>query len=115
MSTLSPPGIEKQTSNHSVPTTKEALPRHTTSTTEATTETAVGTGSQALPFAPYTAHPSKVLDALNVDDKKGLSEDEAKRRLEQYGLNRLKPPKKPSLFKIMLQQMANAMTLVLSE
>lgn len=114
MSTQSPPGIEKHSSNSSVPT-KEGLPRHQTATTAATTETAVDPSSQALPFPPYTAHPSKVLDALNVDEKKGLSEDEAARRLQQYGLNRLKPPKKPSLLKITAQQTANAMTLVLSE
>lgn len=114
MSTSNPPTIEKHSSNNSVPT-KEGLPRYHTSTTAATTETAVEAGSQALPFPAYTAHPSKVLDALNVDEKKGLSEDEAKRRLEQYGLNRLKPPKKPSLLKITAQQTANAMTLVLSE
>lgn len=114
MSTQSPPTIEKHSSNNSVPT-KEGLPRHHTSTTAATTETANDPSSQALPFSPYTVHASKVLDALNVDDKKGLSEDEAARRLEQYGLNRLKPPKKPSLLKITAQQTANAMTLVLSE
>lgn len=115
MSTSNPPTIEKHSSDNSVPTTKEGLPRHMTSTTAATTETAVEGSPQALPFSPYTAHPSKVLDALNVDEKKGLSEDEARRRLEQYGLNRLKPPKKPSLLKITAQQTANAMTLVLSE
>jgi hypothetical protein len=79
----------------------------------ATNATAVG---QGLPFPPHTASATKVLEALSVaDSRRGLSETEAARRLEQYGLNRIKPPAKPSLFKICMRQVANAMTLVLSE
>nr|XP_019014014.1 potassium/sodium efflux P-type ATPase, fungal-type [Kwoniella pini CBS 10737]OCF52795.1 potassium/sodium efflux P-type ATPase, fungal-type [Kwoniella pini CBS 10737] len=69
--------------------------------------------SQSLPFKPHTAPSGKVLDALAANASKGLTEQEAKKRLEQYGLNRLKPPKKPSVFKILFRQIGNAMTVIL--
>lgn len=71
--------------------------------------------SQALPFAPHTASSSKVLEALSTNADKGLSDQDAAKRMEQYGPNRLKPPKKPSALKILGRQFANAMCLVLSE
>lgn len=78
-----------------------------------TGDTAVG--SQALPFAPHTAEPSKVLEALGVNPKAGLTDEEAASRLAKYGPNRIKPPKAPSLWGICLRQIGNAMTVVLSE
>jgi Na+-exporting ATPase len=71
--------------------------------------------SQSLPFAPHTALSQKVLEALSSDADKGLSESEAAKRLEQYGPNRLKPPRRPSAWKILGRQFANAMCLVLSK
>lgn len=80
-----------------------------------TTDTSRTAVSQGLPFAPHTAPSTKVLEALTSDDRKGLSEDDAKKRVETYGLNRLKPPKRPSPAKIVARQFGNAMSLVLSE
>ncbi|ORY35588.1 putative calcium-transporting ATPase 3 [Naematelia encephala] len=69
--------------------------------------------SQSLPFKAHTVPSEKVLDALGGNATKGLSEHDATRRLESYGPNRLRPPKKPSAFKIMVRQIGNAMTLIL--
>ncbi|WWC90206.1 potassium/sodium efflux P-type ATPase, fungal-type [Kwoniella dendrophila CBS 6074] len=69
--------------------------------------------SQSLPFKPHTAPSSKVVDALNGNTSKGLDEQDAKKRFEQYGPNRLKPPKKPSIINIILRQIGNAMTVIL--
>lgn len=74
----------------------------------------VTTTPQALDFAPHTTEAEKVLDALSVSPEDGLSEQEVARRLEVYGPNRIKPPPKPSLFKIFVRQIANAMTFILS-
>ena len=79
------------------------------------TETRNTAVSQALPFAPHTASSSKVLEALSTDAEKGLSESDAAKRIETYGPNRLKPPKRPSVWKIIGRQFANAMSIVLSE
>ncbi|TXT13135.1 hypothetical protein VHUM_01536 [Vanrija humicola] len=104
--------LEKQTSDTTqVNNLKDELPKNgSDSTTVAVT--AVGAG-KVLTFSPHTALPGKVLEALTVDQKVGLSDDEAARRLELYGPNRIKPPPKPSLIKICARQVANAMTLIL--
>lgn len=86
--------------------------RFTRADTKGSGNTAV---SQSLPFAPHTAQSSKVLEALSSNADKGLSDSDVARRLEQYGPNRLKPPKRPSVWKIIGRQFANAMCLVLSE
>jgi Na+-exporting ATPase len=70
---------------------------------------------QALSFPAHTSSSSKVLEALNSDAAKGLSESDVTRRQGVYGPNRLKPPKKPSVWAIILRQIGNAMTLVLSK
>ncbi|WVF66526.1 potassium/sodium efflux P-type ATPase, fungal-type [Kwoniella sp. CBS 6097] len=96
---------EKQsptTVNHN----EKSIPRADTGTTQASQ-------SQTLPFKAHTTPSGKVLDALGGDALKGLSESEASKRLEQYGPNRLKPPKKPSIFKIVARQVGNAMTVIL--
>lgn len=67
-----------------------------------------------LPFKPHTALSGKILEALGSNVTSGLSDDEASRRLQQYGPNRLKPPERPSILKIIARQVGNAMTLVLS-
>lgn len=81
----------------------------------AKTDTRATAVSQALPFAPHTAPSSKVLEALSADPEKGLTEDDAAKRLQTYGENRLKPPKRPSALKILGRQFGNAMSIVLSE
>ncbi|KAL1407966.1 hypothetical protein Q8F55_004763 [Vanrija albida] len=67
----------------------------------------------ALDFSAHTAEASKVVAALNVDPKIGLSEEEAAQRLAKYGPNRIKPPPKANIWKIIGRQVANAMTAIL--
>ncbi|TXT04305.1 hypothetical protein VHUM_04192 [Vanrija humicola] len=67
----------------------------------------------ALDFSAHTSEATKVLAALNVDPKLGLSEDEAAKRLATYGPNRIKPPPKANIWKIIGRQVANAMTAIL--
>jgi magnesium-transporting ATPase (P-type) len=71
--------------------------------------------NKALSFPAHTADASKVLDALGVDPTHGLSASEVQTRLATYGPNRIKPPPKASLGKIIFRQVANAMTVILSE
>ena len=71
--------------------------------------------SQSLPFTPHTTDSAKVVDALHSDPDRGLSENDASNRLQVYGPNRLKPPRRPKLWNIVLRQVGNAMTVVLGE
>ena len=71
--------------------------------------------SQSLPVPPHTIESSKVLETLHSDALKGLSETDAANRLELHGPNRLKPPRRPKIWNILLRQLANAMTVVLSK
>lgn len=68
-----------------------------------------------LSAPPHTLDGHDVAAAYQVDPRLGLCEDQIKALQEQYGPNRLKPPPKPSLVKIFLRNVANAMTMVLSE
>lgn len=70
---------------------------------------------RSIPFNAHTASSSKVLEALNVDANQGLTDSDVSKRIEVYGPNRLKPPRRPSLWSILLRQVGNAMTMVLSE
>lgn len=70
--------------------------------------------NRALDFNAHTATSQKVLEALSADPDGGLTDAVAKKRIEEYGPNRLKPPRRPSPFSIFLRQVGNAMTLVLS-
>ncbi|ODN73715.1 potassium/sodium efflux P-type ATPase, fungal-type, variant [Cryptococcus amylolentus CBS 6039] len=69
--------------------------------------------TESLPFKAHNALSGKVIEALGSNPTTGLKESEVPPKLDQYGLNRLKPPKKPSVFKIILRQVGNAMTLIL--
>jgi magnesium-transporting ATPase (P-type) len=71
--------------------------------------------NRALDFNTHTATSTKVLEALSVDAEAGLTESDASKRIDEYGPNRLKPPRRPSPFSIFLRQIGNAMTLVLSK
>ena len=62
---------------------------------------------------PHTLPAGKVLSRFGLDPKWGLTMDRAKETLLRDGPNRLKPPQKPSRFKIFLAQVLNAMTIVL--
>ena len=61
----------------------------------------------------HTIDAGEVVDALDSDVLRGLSTVKVEQLLEKWGPNRLKPPVRPSLLKICLRQMANAMTIVL--
>ena len=64
--------------------------------------------------ASYEAMSIKeTAELLNTDLKKGLSEEEAKSRLEKYGPNKLSEKKKKSWIVIFFEQMNNPMIFVL--
>ena len=68
-----------------------------------------------LNFKPHHETSSALLEALNTNVNFGLSEEEVEKRRQVYGENRLKEVKGVSGFKIILRQVGNAMTLILSE
>lgn len=55
----------------------------------------------------------EILKKLNVDPKIGLSNDEARKRLEQYGMNKLKGKPKKSMFALLLSQLKDMLIYVL--
>ena len=55
----------------------------------------------------------EVLDQLNVTAQEGLTDSEAKKRLDQYGPNELKSAERESLFMRFLDQMKDPMIIVL--
>lgn len=57
--------------------------------------------------------PQEVVARLHSDGKDGLTEDEAKRRLERYGPNRLPPPKKRGPLLRFLVQFHNLLIYIL--
>ena len=61
----------------------------------------------------YKLSPTKVLKELNSDLKKGLTNVEAKKRLESYGPNTIEVKKKLSAIKIFLLQFKNVMIYML--
>ena len=60
-----------------------------------------------------TVSDSEVLKALESDAEQGLSSEEAKKRLEKFGPNKLEEKKKKSWVRIFFEQMANPMIYVL--
>jgi Ca2+-transporting ATPase len=56
----------------------------------------------------------KVMDFLLSDPKKGLTAEEAKSRIAQYGENKLEEVKEKSAFKILLEQFQNPITYLLA-
>lgn len=61
--------------------------------------------AHALPFA-------NVIEELHADQSSGLSSTEAKKRLEEFGHNDLGDAPGVQPVKILVRQVANAMTLV---
>jgi len=61
---------------------------------------------------PHTMDIEEVLKTLKTD-LKGLSEEEAKKRLEQYGFNELVTAKKISPLKIFLEQFKDVLVIIL--
>ena len=61
----------------------------------------------------FTKSQEAVLKELNVNSKTGLSTEEAKNRLEKYGLNKLKGKQKKSLLQLFLAQLKDVLIYVL--
>lgn len=61
----------------------------------------------------YTLEIEQLLKDLNVDKDKGLSTEEFNSRIEKYGLNELKGAKKKSLFRMIIKQLKDFLTIVL--
>lgn len=61
----------------------------------------------------FSKSPIDVLTELAVDPKVGLSTTEAKKRLEQYGFNKLKSKPKKSLFALFFSQLNDMLIYVL--
>ncbi|KMU88396.1 sodium transport ATPase 1 [Coccidioides immitis H538.4] len=61
----------------------------------------------------HTFTPSQIASILGVDLENGLSSAQAASRLQQDGLNKVKSAEGISLWKILLRQVSNSLTLVL--
>lgn len=61
----------------------------------------------------YKKSKNEILKELDVDKKNGLSSNEALRRLEKYGKNKLETKKKKTLFKQFLSQLKDVMIYIL--
>ena len=57
-----------------------------------------------LPSSPWTLSPSEVLKQLDSQPEQGLTEDEAERRRQQYGPNRLEEAETRSVLAIFVDQ-----------
>ena len=55
----------------------------------------------------------EVLDQLNTSDTAGLSSDEVKKRLEQYGFNQLESKSKKSIIRMFFEQFRSFMIIIL--
>ena len=61
----------------------------------------------------YNQNIKEVTDQFKVNENKGLSSDEAKLRLEQYGPNQLESKKKKTFFQVFLEQFKSFMIIIL--
>lgn len=72
-----------------------------------------GQSNRPLSLPPHSLTLAQVVDELSTDTWSGLDDAEAKRRLEDYGANDLGETAGVSVAKILVAQVANAMTMVL--
>ncbi|OSS50292.1 hypothetical protein B5807_04796 [Epicoccum nigrum] len=72
-----------------------------------------GQANKPLSLPPHSLTLAQVVDELSTDTWSGLDDAEAKRRLEEYGANDLGETAGVSPVKILVAQVANAMTMVL--
>ncbi|CCC09571.1 putative Na or K P-type ATPase [Sordaria macrospora k-hell] len=88
-----------------------------TTATTTTTETGTGAGPSRLPsFTPEAAHTLSVPDVsalLNTNPENGIDSNEAARRLQHHGPNKVEGAKGLSLWTILMRQVSNSLTLVL--
>ncbi|HEY8364785.1 MAG TPA: cation-transporting P-type ATPase, partial [Haloplasmataceae bacterium] len=61
----------------------------------------------------YLKSTEEVLKELNVNVETGLTEDEANRRLQEYGENKLKEKPKKSILSLFLSQLNDYLIYVL--
>ncbi len=61
----------------------------------------------------HVLETTEIVQALQTSPKRGLSEEEASRRLEQFGPNELEEAAKPSLFRLIFEQFNNFIVIVL--
>lgn len=71
-----------------------------------------GKGRLSLSQPPYSLPWEVVIQELSTELDKGLTTEEARRRLQQYGPNRLEEDKGVSTVNILARQIVNAMMLV---
>ena len=72
-----------------------------------------GQSNRPLTLPAHSLTLAQVVDELRTDTWSGLDDAEAKRRLDDYGGNELGEAESVSPIKILIAQVANAMTLVL--
>ncbi|RDA87094.1 hypothetical protein CP532_0173 [Ophiocordyceps camponoti-leonardi (nom. inval.)] len=72
-----------------------------------------GQANKPMTAPAHALHVAQVVQELNTNTEIGLSADEAKNRLEQYGRNEFGEQKGVQPLKIFIGQIANALTLVL--
>ncbi|KAJ5566906.1 ATPase P-type K/Mg/Cd/Cu/Zn/Na/Ca/Na/H-transporter [Penicillium sp. DV-2018c] len=70
-------------------------------------------GASPLSQPAHTLPYEQVIQELNTELNEGLTPEEASRRLQEYGPNKLDEGEGVSVFKILVRQVANAMMLVL--
>lgn len=71
-----------------------------------------GSGNKPLSQPAHALTYEAVISELQADDHSGLSPADAKERLQQYGQNDLGEGAGVQPIKILIRQIANAMTLV---
>ena len=72
-----------------------------------------GQSNKPLSLPPHSLTLAQVVDELSTNTWSGLDDTEAKRRLEDFGANDLGDTAGVSVVKILIAQVANAMTMVL--
>lgn len=63
---------------------------------------------------PWTLSSEKILNQLKSDQEKGLSKAESRKRLKQYGDNRLRKIKQKSAWTVLFNQFKNVIILILA-
>ncbi|KAL1614570.1 hypothetical protein SLS54_009632 [Diplodia seriata] len=107
--------VEERISKGSAsPAEKEAGSAGTTLTSAPSTDLSTDDGKEGCGFKDaHTVPAAIVARVLGVDPQNGLTRAEAASRLERDGLNKVEGAKGLSLWKIMLRQVSNSLTLVL--
>lgn len=69
---------------------------------------------KTVPDNPHSDSSGEIIEVLDTDQERGLSHDEAEKRLESYGPNQLKEQEEKSLFQIVIDQLNNPIVYLLS-